>query len=194
MISIYSMYPKTLFLGFPVISLIEDKPASGGNLILEQRLVNLQDRCGALSETVLDESVIPSGKCRELLGRIHCLFRRDFDPVSKKLQPFLPHTFRADLGQQVVIVLSMILEEVAQVQQGLTKQLLLAEYEGDKQSAQPAVAVQKWVNRLKLHMRQRGLEKGRRSNRLVVQEQFKLPECIQNTIRRWWDIYGIARP
>lgn len=80
----------------------------------------------------------------------------------------------------------MLLEVMAQVQEGRTKDLALAKKKCDQQPANSPIAIKEGVNRLKLGMGKRAKDE-HRHRRGLVQEKFKLPERIVHLRDGWRD-------
>src|SRR5262249_21361886 len=66
-----------------------------------------------------------------------------------------------------------LLEVERQVEDRLRERLLDAQEERDEQAAEAAVAVEEWVDRLELDMRERGLDERWRAARAIVEEQLE---------------------
>ena len=101
---------------------------------------------------------------------------RDFDdPAQEKGEPCFPVAAFAHGLEMVVVRLPMLLEVVRQVEHGLVQHAALGQQERDQQPADAPVAVEKRVNGLELHVRERDLDQ-RRQAVLSVQESLQVTQ------------------
>ena len=78
----------------------------------------------------------------------------------------------------------MRFEVEAEIENRLAQHLLIAEQQRNQQTTQAAIAVQKRVNRFKLHMRQRRLDQHRHGLRAVVQKKLQLAHAVHHFFGR----------
>ena len=90
----------------------------------------------------------------------------------------------ANAGKQLVVAAAMDLEKKAQVQQRLLQHFFAQQHQRNQQAADASIAVQKWVDRLELHMRERGLDQRRVACGHVVQKIFQLGDALRNVLGR----------
>ncbi len=94
--------------------------------------------------------------------------------------------------KQVVVPITIRLEVEAEVQKRLPQRTLRAKQERDQQSSKSAVAVEKGVNRLKLHVNQSRFDQNGQLLFLVVEKTLKTVEALHQSIWRRRDKRRIA--
>lgn len=82
--------------------------------------------------------------------------RRAFDTFQEEVNPCFPVAVLADAIEQFVVAAAVLLEEQAQLEQRLLQHPGIDQHQHDQQPAQSAVAVQKRVDGLELHVGQGG--------------------------------------
>src|SRR5438105_15727861 len=103
--------------------------------------------------------------------------------TEEKLEPSFPIPVVSDSHEPIIVLHAVDFEKVTQIQQWPLKDFALAKQERNKQSAHPPVAVEEWMNRLELRVRQ--TEMNQRRQRLgIVQELFEVIQCRHHT-RHW---------
>ena len=104
-------------------------------------------------------------------------------PSRKKASQSSHAPSRAHPLQQVVVMVAMCFEKKTQIQQRLPQRFFLAKQQCDQQPAKPAVAVEKRMDRFKLHVNQPQLNQQRQRFAFVVQELLKRIETLHQSIR-----------
>jgi len=107
-------------------------------------------------------------------GAVACLDHA----VEEERQPCFPVALFPDDLQQAVILLAVLFEVEAQVEQWLAQQAGATEEQRDQQASHAAVAVEERMDRLELHVRERGLDEHGQSSALVMQEPFEVRHGI----------------
>jgi hypothetical protein len=106
------------------------------------------------------------------------------DPCQKEREPLLPLAAITNGLQSFVVLGTMPLEEMREVQNGFGENLLFAQKKGDEQAPDPAVSVQERMNRFELRVRESYLDQ---KGQLVC----GMNECLQgsqqsrNFMRGW---------
>ena len=78
----------------------------------------------------------------------------------------------------------MLLEKQTRIQQRLAQQAIVYQLQHDQQPPHAAIAIQKRMDGLKLHVRQRGLHQRRRCLWQVVEETLQVAQTIRNRLWR----------
>ncbi|MGB8958074.1 MAG: hypothetical protein WCC00_03565 [Candidatus Aminicenantales bacterium] len=115
------------------------------------------------------------------------------DSHGEELQPGFPIPGLADFGEQVEIFVPVLFEIEAEIEKRLTKDPFVAEQEGDQESADPPVAVEKGVDCFELGVRQRGFDQGRRLLGNVMKELFPLSHRVCDSLGRSGHIKRVSR-
>ena len=115
-------------------------------------------------------------------------------PSRKKASQSSHAPSRAHPLQQVVVVLAMGLEKKAQIQQRLAQGFFLAEQQRNQKPPQPAVAVEKRMDRFKLNVDQSQLHQQRQRFAVVVQELLERIETLHQPVRWRRNERRITRP
>src|SRR5580692_2394000 len=117
---------------------------------------------------------------RGLSGRA----RRDLRPFQKERQPFLPRAVCSYTLKQVVVPIAIRFEVQAEVQERLSQRALGAKQERYEQPPESAVAVQKRVDCLKLHVDQAGFDQDRQLVFLVVEKTLQIIQTLHQSLWR----------
>ncbi|MGA1518787.1 MAG: hypothetical protein ACO34F_02385 [Burkholderiaceae bacterium] len=78
------------------------------------------------------------------------------NPFQEEADPGLPVPLLAHAVEQLVVAAAVLLEEQAQVQQRLLEHPGLDQHQHDQEPAQATIAIEKRVDRFKLHVGQGG--------------------------------------
>src|SRR6185437_12477622 len=133
-------------------------------------------RSGA-SQTLDSASV--GGRELQQAHRRRCrLCRARNDGICEEFKPCFPIACLAYAVQQFVVCLPVLLEVQAQVEQWLAQQSVVGELQRDEQAADASVAIEKRVNRLELHVRERRLGKRWRYLWAIVQEALEIFQAV----------------
>jgi hypothetical protein len=93
-----------------------------------------------------------------------------------------------------VVLVAVLLEMEAEVQQRLRDDLLGTENEGDEQSSDPSISIEEGMNGLELRVSKSRLDERRRPHRIVVQEELERSKSGNHLVRRRRDEASVARP
>ena len=88
----------------------------------------------------------------------------------------------------------MLLEVQADIQQRLPQQSIVGELKRDQQATDASVAIEKWVDRLELDVRECRLHERRRRFRFIVQEALEMLQALGNFIRWRRDERSVTGP
>src|SRR5207245_11459215 len=131
-------------------------------------------RCGRAAQAIDLSTIVieqgddaPRGNQR-LIGSF-------LDAVEKKREPCLPIPGGPHSRQQIVVDLSMRLEEQAQVHDRLAQSTGGAEPKRDEQPPEPSIPIEKRMDRFELRMNEAGLNQNRDFPPLFVEQKFELP-------------------
>src|ERR1700676_3532006 len=113
--------------------------------------MNEQGRCGLATQR-LDLFPISFEEVKNLNGCAGCLARGSFCPLQKKAKPFFPNAFGANSLKQIVVALTVSLEVKTQIEERLAQSAFGTEKQCNQQPAQPAIAIEKGMDRFELHM------------------------------------------
>ena len=129
----------------------------GANWVGLEMSVQFSRRMGGPANSG-DTILIRLKEIDEPRGGLKCLLSRYRNSLEKEHKPSLPVTVFPDLVEQVVIEASVRFKEQTQVKQRLAKGSFRAKQQGNQEASNPPVAVEEWMDRLKLNVRQRCLE------------------------------------
>ncbi len=129
---------------------------------------------------------------RDRGGSVKRLICRCRNAFQEKREPLFPGTTFAHFLQQTIVFRPMGFEVKTQVEKGLAQYTLHTQKERNKQAPDPAVAIQKRVNRFKLNMQEGGLDQRRQVRSVLMHETLEGVEhaCKLAHWRRY--IQGVA--
>src|SRR6202521_3370432 len=134
--------------------------------------MNEQGRCGLATQR-LDLFPISFEEVKNLNGCACCLASRILCALKKKVEPFFPNTLGANSLKQIIVALTVSLEVKTQIEKRLTQSAFGAEKQCNQQPAQPAIAIEKGMDRFELHVNESGLDESGQLMLFVVKEMFE---------------------
>src|SRR5664279_1414665 len=126
-------------------------------------------------------------------GRVGSLAGRCLGALQKKLEPLFPNSLGANSLKQFVVALTMGLEEKTQVEKRLMQSALSAEKQRNQQTSESPIAIEKRVDRLKLHMYESSLDENRKMVFFVVKKMFEVVQGLHHAVGRWRNKCGVPR-
>lgn len=160
-----------------------DQRGRGGDRLALHSVVDREHRRRGAPQSG-DAVAIRVDQCQQRIGRARRLHGAHLHALGEKIQPAFPVAAQPHLVEQFVVQRAMFLEEQARVEHRLAQHTVGDQLQHDQQAPEAAVAVEKRVNGLELHMRQRRLDERRRGLRLVVEEALERREAVLQRIGR----------
>ena len=113
------------------------------------------------------------------------------DRVREKREPTLPIAAGSHVIERFVVAAPVAFEIQAQVEKRLAQDVFGAENQGDEQSSDPTVAVEKWMDRLELNMRERRFDERRGPLRPIVDKTLERGHAIRDAVGRRWNVMRV---
>lgn len=128
--------------------------------------------------------LVPLKECEEAPGGSCCLGRDCDDAFQEELDPFLPVALGAYGLEQFVVTAAVLFEIQGEIEQGLAEEPFSVQEEGDEQPPGAAIAIQKRVDGLELHMCEGCANEHGSGDGLAVEEVLQGPHALDDGI--WW--------
>ena len=116
-----------------------------------------------------------------------------FHAFQKEIHPGFPVAGGADAVEQVVIHRAVRFEVEGKIEQRLCKQTTVVQEQGDEEAAEAAIAIEKRMNGLELHMGERGFDQHGQAGGFVVEEGFERGHAGLDLWRRGRNEAGVTR-
>src|SRR5216683_2769466 len=149
---------------------------------LLERVVQAQRR-GRSPPQLFDAGAIVPEQFQDALRRARRLLGGVDDGRQEKMQPRLPCALDSYPLQQIVVGIPALLEIQAQIEYRLCQSPFSAHEQSDEQAPDPAVAVEKGMDGLELHVGKRRFDKKRRLHGVVVKKFFERAHELHDFVR-----------
>lgn len=120
---------------------------------------------------------------------LHGIVCYRLDSGEEEFDPAFPITIAPNGSEAIIVFRTVHLEVVREVEEGMMEDISLAKKEGDQESADAPIAIEKGVDGLELGVDEAAMDEGGELFRLV-DEVLKLSECLVHLGDRGRDVGG----
>src|SRR5450756_2541650 len=116
------------------------------------------------------------------------------DTLEKEGEPCFPVSLEPRQIEEPVVLVAVLLEKQAQIEERLPEHSVVAEQQRDQQAADAAVPVQERMDRLELRVGEPGPDEMRQALAIVVNEMLESGDTLRHLGVRRRHIVRVARP